>query len=46
MGHSAGLGIASMRERVREVGGTFTIRSVPGAGTTVQASVPLTVQNE
>lgn len=45
-GHSAGLGIASMRERVREVGGRFGIRSVPGAGTTVQAWVPLAAQNE
>lgn len=45
MGHSAGLGIASMRERVREVGGKFSIRSVPGAGTTVQAWVPLTAPN-
>ena len=45
-GHSAGLGIASMRERVREVGGKFSIRSEPGAGTTVQAWAPLTAQNE
>lgn len=45
MGHSAGLGIASMRERVREAGGRFSIRSVPGAGTTVQAWVPLTAPN-
>ena len=46
IGRSAGLGIASMRERVREVGGKFSIRSEPGAGTTVQAWVPLTAQNE
>jgi signal transduction histidine kinase len=45
MGHSAGLGIASMRERVREVGGKFSIRSEPGAGTTVQAWIPLTAQS-
>lgn len=46
IGHSAGLGIASMRERVREVGGKFSIRSEPGAGTTVQAWAPLAAQNE
>jgi signal transduction histidine kinase len=46
IGHGAGLGIASMRERVREVGGKFSIRSEPGAGTTVQAWAPLTVRNE
>jgi signal transduction histidine kinase len=46
IGHSAGLGIASMRERVREVGGNFSIRSEPGAGTTVQAWAPLAAQNE
>jgi len=46
IGHSAGLGVASMRERVREVGGKFSIRSEPGAGTTVQAWAPLTAQNE
>ncbi len=46
MGHGAGLGIASMRERVREVGGKFSIRSEPGAGTTVRAWAPLTAQNE
>jgi signal transduction histidine kinase len=46
IGHGAGLGVASMRERVREVGGKFSIRSEPGAGTTVQAWAPLTVRNE
>ena len=45
-GHGAGLGIASMRERVREVGGKFSIRSEPGAGTTVQAWAPLAARNE
>jgi len=45
-GHSAGLGVASMRERVREVGGKFSICSEPGAGTTVQAWAPLTAQKE
>jgi signal transduction histidine kinase len=45
-GHGAGLGIASMRERVREVGGKFRIRSEPGAGTTVLAWAPLGGPNE
>jgi signal transduction histidine kinase len=45
-GQSAGLGIASMRERLREVGGKFSIRSEPGAGTTVQAWIPLPAQSE
>lgn len=46
IGHGAGLGIASMRERVREVGGKFSIRSEPGAGTTVQAWAPLAAQDQ
>jgi signal transduction histidine kinase len=36
-----GLGIVSMEERVRLVGGTLAIRSKPGAGTRVVAEVPL-----
>jgi signal transduction histidine kinase len=36
----AGLGLSSMRERARAVGGTLTIRSVPGQGTTVRMTVP------
>ncbi len=36
----SGVGIASMRERVRESGGDFKITSEPG-GTTVQAVVPI-----
>src|SRR6202789_866452 len=41
-GHSAkdGVGIASMRERVRELGGQFHLTSTP-SGTTVQAVIPL-----
>jgi len=35
-----GVGIAGMRERVREIGGEFTINSQPG-GTTIRATVPL-----
>ncbi|MCC7486659.1 MAG: sensor histidine kinase [Burkholderiales bacterium] len=35
------LGQASMRERVRLLGGRFEVRSAPGRGTTVTAWVPL-----
>lgn len=35
-----GLGLASMRERARSVGGTLTISSAPGAGTRVRLSLP------
>jgi len=36
-----GLGLTSMRERVRLVNGTFTINSQPtGAGTTIHVSIP------
>ncbi len=37
-----GLGLASMRERARLVGGTLSIESQPGIGTTVEAHIPLT----
>jgi signal transduction histidine kinase len=36
-----GLGLISMEERVAAAGGRFQIRSAPGAGTTVTATVPL-----
>lgn len=36
-----GLGLLTIRERVRAVGGTLTIESGPGAGTTVRVTVPL-----
>ncbi len=35
------LGLLGMRERLDMVGGTFTIESVPGKGTTVVAQIPL-----
>jgi len=39
--HTEGLGIRSMEERARLVGGEFRIQSVVGWGTTVEAWVPL-----
>ena len=36
-----GLGILGMEERVRRLGGTFTIDSKPGSGTTLRAEFPL-----
>jgi PAS domain S-box-containing protein len=38
---SRGLGLVSMRERVRMVGGVISIRSAPDGGTTVLARIPL-----
>jgi signal transduction histidine kinase len=34
-------GLATMRERVESIGGTFAIDSTAGAGTTVTAEIPL-----
>jgi len=34
------LGMLGMRERVEMVGGTFTVESAPGQGTTVRARIP------
>jgi signal transduction histidine kinase len=39
--YTKGLGLTSLAERVRLAGGTCVIRSAPGRGTRVQASVPL-----
>ena len=36
-----GLGLISMRERVRLVGGTFSVRSRPFEGTRIEVQVPL-----
>lgn len=38
----AGAGIVSMGDRLDAVGGTVTIESTPGLGTTVSAQVPST----
>jgi PAS domain S-box-containing protein len=37
---SAGLGLLTMRERAELVGGTLTVTSAPGRGTTIDAIVP------
>ncbi len=38
---TAGLGIVSMRERVRHVNGELIVKSAPGLGTRVEALVPI-----
>jgi signal transduction histidine kinase len=38
---TAGVGLASMRERAAELGGACTIEPANGAGTRVRASLPL-----
>ena len=37
----AGLGLLGMRERAVYVGGTLSVKSVPGKGTTIHAQIPL-----
>ncbi len=39
-GPAGGLGLVAMRERVEAVGGTLSVESVPGEGTTVAAHMP------
>lgn len=39
--HIPGIGLASMRERVQYVRGTFTIQTAPGQGTVIRVTVPL-----
>ncbi len=39
--HRDGVGIASMRERALEVGGSFSVGPAPEGGTLVQATLPL-----
>lgn len=38
---SSGVGLISMRERVAELGGTFTIQALPAGGTQIKACLPL-----
>lgn len=37
----AGMGIRNMEDRTKALGGSLTIDSVPGTGTTVNCSIPL-----
>jgi signal transduction histidine kinase len=39
---NGGYGLAGMEQRLARIGGTLTIESAPGSGTTVNAAVPLT----
>jgi PAS domain S-box-containing protein len=41
--HSQGLGLVSMRERARAVGGEFSVRSNPFRGTQIECSVPVKI---
>jgi len=41
MRQEPGLGLISMRERLRLVNGTFSVRSAPGVGTIITAIIPL-----
>jgi two-component system, NarL family, sensor histidine kinase DegS len=43
-GSNKRLGLVGMRERVEMVGGSLTVESEPGTGTTVRADVPLRIQ--
>ena len=44
--HAAGVGLFSMRERAEELGGTCTVTSRPGSGTTVDAVLPIADESE
>jgi len=39
--HRTGLGLLSMRERIRLIGGELTVRSQPSQGTVIQAEIPI-----
>ncbi len=41
-----GLGLISMHERVEAIGGTFEIRSSPGAGTRLEVRVPASILHD
>lgn len=38
--HGGGFGLTAMRERMEQHGGTFTVESSPGAGTSIVAALP------
>ena len=39
--HGHGLGLGSMEDRARQLGGTFAVTSEPGKGTVVKVEVPI-----
>lgn len=39
--HSGRLGLDFLRERIRLIGGRFSLQTSPGAGTTVRAALPI-----
>jgi signal transduction histidine kinase len=41
-----GFGLGTMRERVERLGGTLSIESAPGEGTTLAVELPLAVDDE
>ena len=41
-GYHAGVGLSAMRERALELGGAVELESVPGQGTAVHVSLPIT----
>jgi len=43
-GYRSELGMTSMRERIRLVGGTFTVFSIPSLGTQVEAAISLSTK--
>ncbi len=42
LAENRGIGLSSMQERTEKLGGTLTLNSLPGEGTTVRIQVPLT----
>ena len=45
-GTAGGLGFTSMRDRLAAVGGRFAIHSVPGRGTRVTVTIPITTETD
>lgn len=45
-GYRAGVGLASMRERAEELGGTFRIRSQAGRGVRIEVSLPINIHSQ
>jgi signal transduction histidine kinase len=38
---TSGIGLASMRERLRFIGGALSVTSTPGSGAEVRAEIPV-----